>query len=161
MKKSISAFIVFYILWLVLAGVNQQELIAGAVVSALLAVVVGKLVNYEFGPRTLVTLVKYTFLYIPLFLWKLVLANFQMAKMVLSPTLPIKPGFVVLKTGLKSDIAKLSLANSITLTPGTLSLDIENEEVLIHWVKVEGETEAEHQALISKEFEKTLGGIFE
>lgn len=161
MKKTVSAFIVFYILWLVLAGVNLQELIAGALVSMLLAVVVGRVVNYEFGPNTIMAVVKYTFLYIPLFVWKLILANLQMAKIVLSPSLPIKPGFVVLKTGLKKDISKLSLANSITLTPGTLSVDMDEDEILVHWVSVEGDDPAEQQKLISKDFEKSLGGIFE
>ncbi len=161
MKKTVSAFIVFYVLWLVLAGVNLQELISGAVVSLLLALVVGKFVNYEFGPSTLVAVVKFTFLYIPLFIWKLILANLQMALIVLSPSLPIKPGFVVVKTGLQHDISKLSLANSITLTPGTLSIDIVEDEVLIHWVNVQGEDSTEQRDLISKDFEKSLGGIFE
>lgn len=161
MKKTVSTFIVFYVLWLVLAGVNLQELIAGALVAMLLALVAGKFVNYEFGPSSVVSVVKFTVMYIPLFIWKLVLANLQMAKIVLSPSLPIKPGFVVIKTGLQKDISKLSLANSITLTPGTLSIDVDEDEVLIHWVDVQGENEAEYMAQISKSFEKSLGGIFE
>jgi len=161
MKKTVSAFVVFYVLWLVLAGINLQELIAGAVVSLVLAVVLGNVVNYELNVGTILTAVKFTVMYIPLFIWKLILANFQMAKIVLSPVLPINPGFVVIKTGLTKDIAKLSLANSITLTPGTLSIDVDEDEVLIHWVDVQGEDEAEYMAQISKSFEKSLGGIFE
>ena len=161
MKKTVSAFVIFYVLWLVLGGINLQEVIVGALVSLVLALVLANLVGYELGVGSILTVVKFTVMYIPLFVWKLILANFQMAKIVLSPELPINPGFVVIKTGLTKDIAKLSLANSITLTPGTLSIDVDEDEVLIHWVDVQGDNGAQHMAQISKSFEKSLGGIFE
>lgn len=161
MKKTLSAFVVFYFLWLVLAGQHIQELIAGAVVSILLALIIGKVVNYDFGPEAVVVGVKYTILFVPLFIWKLILANLQMARIVLSPELPIEPGFVVVKTGLKKDISKLSLANAITMTPGTLSIDFSGDEVLIHWVAVQGGTPEEQGQNIAGSFEKRLGGIFE
>lgn len=161
MKKTVSAFIVFYGLWLVLAGIHVQELITGAVVSLALALLIGRLVNYEFGLGSVVSAVKYIVLYIPLFVWKMILANLDMARIVLTPKLPIKPGFVTVKTGLKSDIGRLTLANSITLTPGTLSIDVAEDEVLIHWVEVIGDTQAEYRDRISISFEKSLGGIFE
>lgn len=82
-------------------------------------------------------------------------------KIVLTPKLPINPGFVVVKTGLKKDISKLSLANAITLTPGTLSVDLVEDEVLIHWVTMTEGSQSDHRDVISKDFEKTLGGIFE
>ena len=61
-------------------------------------------------------------------------------------------------TNLKSDFSKLILANSITLTPGTLSLDIEEDGVLVHWVNVKGETEQDYKKNISQGFENILGG---
>lgn len=161
MKKTLSAFVVFYVLWLVLGGFHVQELIMGAVVSLALALVIGKVVNYEFGPETILVGVKYVVVFMPLFIWKLIQANLQMARIVLSPSLPIKPGFVLVKTGLKKDIAKLSLANAITLTPGTLSIDLGDDEVLVHWVDVQEGTPVEQGQAIAGSFEKTLGGIFE
>ena len=53
--------------------------------------------------------------------------------------LRIKPGIVRTRTALKSPIGRLILANSITLTPGTLSVDIEGDEIFVHWVNVESE----------------------
>jgi len=161
MKKTLSAFVVFYVLWLVLGGLHVQELMTGAVVSLALALIIGKVVNYEFGPETILVGVKYVVVFMPLFIWKLIQANLQMARIVLSPSLPIKPGFVVVKTALKKDIAKLSLANAITLTPGTLSIDVADDEVLIHWVDVQGGTPEDQGKAIAGSFEKTLGGIFE
>lgn len=161
MKKLVSTFIVFYALWLLLAGITTEELILGAVVSLLLAALVARLVSYEFGFSVVLQLVKYVVLFVPLFIWKLILANLHIAKIVLTPKLPINPGFVVVKTGLKKDISKLSLANAITMTPGTLSVDVAEDEVLIHWVTVKEGTASEHRDEISKDFEKQLGGIFE
>ncbi|PKM56107.1 MAG: Na+/H+ antiporter subunit D [Firmicutes bacterium HGW-Firmicutes-5] len=161
MKKTVSAFIVFYVLWLAIAGLSIQEWITGGIVSLVLALVLRSIVNYEFELGTIITVVKFTVLYLPLFIWKLLIANLQMAKIVLSPKLPINPGFVVVKTGLKKDISKLSLANSITLTPGTLSIEVADDEVLVHWVDVQGKDQADYRDQISISFEKTLGGIFE
>ncbi len=160
MKNKVSAFIVFYVLWIVLAGWHIQELIVGAIISALLALTVGSLIRYKLHPKDLGTVIKYVILFLPLFIWKLIQANIQMARIVLSPSLPIQPGFVVIQTDLKKDIAKLSLANAITLTPGTLSIDVNDDELLIHWVKVQGEDSQAHREGIAGAFEKALGGIF-
>lgn len=161
MKKLVSTFIVFYALWLLLAGIATSELILGAVVSLALAILVFKMVNYSFGPIVVVQGLKYVVLFIPLFIWKLILANLHVARIVLSKKLPIKPGFVVVKTSLKKDISKLSLANAITMTPGTLSIDVADDEILIHWITVNEGTASDHRNEISKDFEKQLGGIFE
>ena len=82
-----------------------------------------------------------------------------MAYRVLSPKLPINPKVVKVPTHLKSDFSKLVLANSITLTPGTLSLDVEDDYVLVHWVNAKTDEKEELQQHISKEFENILGGI--
>jgi len=52
------------------------------------------------------------------------------------------------------------LANSITLTPGTLSIDIVDDYIYVHTVDVKGKNEDENQKEISKSFENILGGIF-
>jgi multicomponent Na+:H+ antiporter subunit E len=74
--------------------------------------------------------------------------------------MPIKPGIVVIETQLKSDIAKLILANSITLTPGTFTLDVIGDKLLIHWINVKTEDIDEATNLIGRRFEKYLNVIF-
>jgi multicomponent Na+:H+ antiporter subunit E len=74
--------------------------------------------------------------------------------------LPIKPGIVVIKTELKNDLAKMILANSITLTPGTFTLDINNDKLLIHWINVKTDNTDEATKLIGERFEKYLKIIF-
>jgi multicomponent Na+:H+ antiporter subunit E len=99
--------------------------------------------------------------YLFVFIWQLLLANIDVARRVLSPTIPLNPGIVKVKTKLKGDFGKLTLANSITLTPGTLSIDIIDDELFVHTVFVKGETEEAKQQNIIEPFEKILGGIFE
>jgi multicomponent Na+:H+ antiporter subunit E len=81
---------------------------------------------------------------------------------VLHPQLPIKPGIVKVKTNLKSPIARVALANSITLTPGTLSIDITDDGYFyIHWIYVfSDDIEVATQKIVSQ-FERILIKIFE
>ena len=87
-------------------------------------------------------------------------ANIDVARRVINPSLPINPGIVAIKTNLKSDQAKLFLANSITLTPGTLTVDIVDDTLYIHWIDVESEKPREQKEKISAKFEKLLKGVF-
>lgn len=71
------------------------------------------------------------------FFKELVKSNLRLAAIVLSPDLPIKPGIVKVRTRLKSRMGRLMLANSITLTPGTLTVELDGEWIYVHWVRVE------------------------
>ena len=159
MKKTLSTFFTLWVIWVLIAGFSWMEIILGGVVSIILALIISKYVNYSFGFSIILKAIKFIVIYIPVFIYKLVIANFDMAYRVLSPKLPINPGFVKVPTDIKNDFGKLILANSITLTPGTLSLDVEDDHVLVHWVNVKGDDEKSHQQNISKEFETILGGI--
>ena len=158
--KYVATFLVLFASYVVLAGIHVQELILGAIVSVILTIILAKLVNYTIDYRFPVKLLVFVFAYLPVFIWQLILANFDVARRVISPKIPLNPGFVKIKTDLKGDFAKLTLANSITLTPGTLSVDIDNEYIYVHTVDVKGKTLEENTKNISGKFEKLLGGIF-
>jgi len=70
--------------------------------------------------------------YIPWLLHEIVTANFYVAYLVLSPKMPIDPQIIRFKTKLESDISWVTLANSITLTPGTITIDIADREFMVH-----------------------------
>ena len=93
---------------------------------------------------------------------ELVKANIDVAKRAFSRN--INPGFVKVKTDLKSDYGLSMLANSITLTPGTIVMDIyeeDNENYLyIHWIDVMSEDTSEAGEMIKGKFEKKIRGIF-
>ena len=101
-----------------------------------------------------------SFWYLLVFLLEMVKANLDVARRVISPTLPINPGIVKIKTELKSDYAKMVLANSITLTPGTLSVDIIDDYIYIHWIDVKTTDPEQAFKDIAETFEKILIKIF-
>lgn len=72
------------------------------------------------------------FLYIPWLLWQIVVASLQVASVVLNPRCPIDPAVVKFRTSLKNTTYRVILGNSITLTPGTITLRIEGDEFLVH-----------------------------
>lgn len=158
--KIIVTFISILLIYLLLAGFYVDELILGSVISAVLTGILVKTVDYSIDGLFPIKLVKYIVLYIPVFIYQLILANLDVARRVLSPKIPLNPGIVKVPTNIKSDLGKLTLANSITLTPGTLSLDVTEDAVLVHTVEVKGDTEEQKQQNISEPFEKILGGIF-
>lgn len=90
----------------------------------------------------------------------MVKSNIDVALRVIQPSLPINPGIIKVKTHLKTPIGKMLLANSITLTPGTITVDIQEDTLYIHWIDVEStDIEAATQKIVSK-FEKYLEVIY-
>lgn len=71
-------------------------------------------------------------IYIPWLIWQIIISSLQVAYVVLHPKLPIDPALVRFKTRLGNTSAKVILGNSITLTPGTITLEIEKDEFLVH-----------------------------
>jgi multicomponent Na+:H+ antiporter subunit E len=101
--------------------------------------------------------------YIPIFIWECIKANIDVAYRVGHPDTPINPGIVKVKTSLKSDTGLTFLANSITLTPGTMSVDIDevNGFLYIHWIDVKDKDIQRATEIIVKKFENILERIFE
>jgi len=138
-----------------------QELGVGIIVAVVIALLTSK--NFTglglkyFHPRRMAYFIAFFFV----FLKEMVKANLNMARIVLSPSLPIKPGIVEIETGLKQPSAKLLLGNAITLTPGTMTLDYRGSNVYIHWVDVKNEDPKKAGEIIKGSFEKLLKGVFQ
>jgi multicomponent Na+:H+ antiporter subunit E len=102
--------------------------------------------------------------YIPVFLWECVKANIDVASRVLHPDLPIRPGTLAVKVVLKSDTGLTFLANSLTLTPGTTSVDIDKEKgiLYVHWIYVkDGYADGSKKLPVVERFENILKKVFE
>jgi multicomponent Na+:H+ antiporter subunit E len=91
-----------------------------------------------------------------MFAWEIVKANWDVAKRVVTPTVNINPGIVKIKTKLKSNLGRLVLANSITLTPGTLTIDVIDDTLYIHWIDVSTQDVQKASEEIAAVFEKYL-----
>jgi multicomponent Na+:H+ antiporter subunit E len=99
--------------------------------------------------------------YLVVFIWECIKANIDVAYRVLHPAMPIRPGIVKVKTTLKSDMAKMLLANSITMTPGTISVDIIDDYLYIHWIYISSEDPEVYTEIITGAFEKYIKRIIE
>lgn len=95
------------------------------------------------------------------FLWECIKANIDVMYRVVHPKMPVKPGIVKVKSSLKTDIGKVFLANSITMTPGTITVDIIDDYFYVHWIFVHSKDPAIYTQKILGRFEKYLKRIFE
>ena len=86
----------------------------------------------EVARRALLPRISLLLIYPFFLIFKIYLASFKMVPAVL--TEKIDPRIVHFRTRLKSDMARVLLANSITLTPGTLTLDLNNDHLIVHWL---------------------------
>lgn len=130
-------FVTLMLFWLMLSGkLDTDVLIVGAVASLIIALLyrdgLSFFTEFRFTPQAMVA----GFRYYGYFLRELFKSNLKMAAIVLSPSLPITPGIVKVRTRLKSRMGRLMLANSITLTPGTLTVEMAGEWLYIHCVTV-------------------------
>ena len=96
-----------------------------------------------------------------IFLWECIKANIDVMYRVIHPKMPVKPGIVKVKSSLKTDIGKVFLANSITMTPGTITVDIIDDYYYVHWIFVHSKDPAIYTQKILGRFEKYLKRIFE
>lgn len=180
MKKAkfpaiLSTAVVCYIFWLLITGqiaaiftgdASWQILVAGGIVSVITALFTARFFVHEKAFHFLNPKRLFAGLYYCLFAfqWELIKANVDVAKRALSPKKAINPGIVKIKTDLESEYALSSLANSITLTPGTITLDIveENGEnyYYIHWIDVATEDIDEASDAIAGTLEKWVRRIW-
>ncbi|HBF87227.1 MAG TPA: hypothetical protein DDX39_01195 [Bacteroidales bacterium] len=161
-KNVIVAFVVMMISWLLLNwSFNPIILVVGVILSLAISVIFcGKCSVFE-GIKITPKAFLYTFIYLFVFIRELIKANIDVTKRVLSPTLPINPGIVKIKTNLKSKMARLILANSITLTPGTFTVHIEGDFFYIHWISVEAKNIEEATQKIADTFENILKELYD
>ncbi|MCW8861469.1 MAG: Na+/H+ antiporter subunit E [Rhodospirillales bacterium] len=139
MLRSLSLGAVLFATWLLLSGFYDDPLLLGlGVVSTVLVVYIAHrmdVIDHEGHP------VQLSFggvMYWPWLLWEIVKSNIGVAKVILSPSMPATPVFFKIKSSQKTDLGRTIYANSITLTPGTITVAIDGEDFLIHALTREG-----------------------
>lgn len=165
-----STFIVCYALWMLLVwSTATRELVLGAVVAAVAAWFSGRFFVHEnpahlFSPVRLAAMVIYC---LGVFMWELIKANVNMARLVLSPKMKYNAGIIRVPGSekIKSMYGLAMVANSITLTPGTITLDISEDEdgnnyYYIHWVDVTETDREKAGEIIKGTMEKWIGRIW-
>ena len=127
-------YIFFFLVWMIFNGAITAEIVLfGLVISAVMYIFICKFMNFSIRkdlaymkrlPRILQ--------YICVLVWEIVKANFAVMKLMTASRYELEPVLVRFRTDLKTKQARVALANSITLTPGTITVSLEEDEYVVH-----------------------------
>lgn len=168
--KRLVLFAFAFLFWLLIAWpvapsdghLLWGDIAAGAVVAGLVALVLREIVTQRFGRLLEPARFFWAAVYALVFTYYVVKANLDVAYRVLHPAMPIRPGIVRAASKLRSASARTALANCITLTPGTLTVDIsEDGTFYVHWINVLTVEEEETTRQILGRFEWFIQKILE
>lgn len=126
-----------FIVWLAWSGHYHALTISLGAVSCLVVAAIIKRMGLISREPTLTALPLRTFLYLPWLTWEVIKANIDVARRILSPSLPISPRIIKTRAGQRTDVGQVFYANSITLTPGTVSVDIAGDTITVHALTAE------------------------
>ena len=161
-------FVLAFIVWVLLTWpfangkIDFQVVIAGVIAAFLIAVLFHEILPKEHLVFISPVRVFWGLVYVPVFFYYIMKANLDVVYRALHPKMPIKPGIVKIKTNLKTESGITALANSITLTPGTLTVDLTDDGFLyVHWINVKSDDIEQATKLIARRFEWFLKRIFE
>jgi multicomponent Na+:H+ antiporter subunit E len=132
-QNFIGTTVILFAFWMLLSGkFDAFHLTLGIICSALIAYLFHDLLfaNVRVGDMRII----FTrfIVYIPWLILQIVLSNIHVALLVLRPKMPICPQIIKFETKLETDISCVALANSITLTPGTITMDIKDGVYYVH-----------------------------
>lgn len=161
-------FLLAFIVWVFLTWpfaegkIDIQVIIAGLIASLIVAILFHEILPQEHIVFISPVRIFWTVVYIPVFFYYVIKANFDVVYRALHPRMPINPGIVKIKTNLKTQSGITALANSITLTPGTLTVDLTDDGFLyVHWINVKSDDVDKATEFIARRFEWFLQKIFE
>ncbi len=160
--RYITVFILSLILWILLTfRLTVPNIITGSVAALICSLIFSK--YYFSNVHKFLQPHRYFWfiIYLVVFIWACIKANFDVAYRVLHPAMPIRPGIVRVKTSLKSEFARTLLANSITMTPGTITVDIIDDFFYIHWIYISSEDPEVYTKIIIGKFENYIKKIVE
>lgn len=127
-------FLLFFLIWVIFNGQLTWEIAAfGVVIATVMYLFICKFMGYK--PEMDLILCRKFFLilqYVFVLVKEIVKANYAVIKMIMSSRYEIEPVIVRFRTDLKTAPARILLANSITLTPGTITVSLEGDEYVVH-----------------------------
>jgi len=163
--KIVLIAIPLFILYLIFAGTfSIEDVVFGALASLIVSTLISEVLVKQHKKLTelnrLAVLIKYFFHYITAIEFR---AHSDVIKRIFSPKMPINPGIVKVPYHVETDYALVTIANSITNTPGTVTVDVDKEEkkLFVHWIDVKGIDEKLTYEKISKTFEEYAKRIFD
>jgi multicomponent Na+:H+ antiporter subunit E len=160
-EKTFGIFLTFCLMvvfWILLSGIfDAFHLISGLLCCAIVAIISQDLLVKGKTEKKLLKSLR-LIIYIPWELWQIVLANIDVAYRVLHPKMPIDPLIIEFETTLRGEFSLVTLANSITLTPGTITILVEPERgaFLVHAIA----KEPAEALLVDQTMQKKVAHVF-
>lgn len=156
-----STFSILFAAWLLFAGPpDAYSLAAGLISSAVLAFFTFRffLEDHEAGARHLIPNPLLLLLYLPYLLYRIYAASFVLVFDMITGRM--NPRVVHFRTRLRSDLARAVLCSSITLTPGTIAILIDEDHLLVHWFTAESSHSHQARREIAESMERFLKRIW-
>ncbi len=133
--RLIGTTVLLFALWLLMSGVYKPLVIGFGVASVLLAVYVVRRMDAVDGEHLEIRLRPFgSFGYLGWLMVEIAKANWAVTKIILSPAMPIRQHLFEVPNSQGTDLGRVIFANSITLTPGTISVETEDNHFLVHAV---------------------------
>lgn len=127
-------FLLFFLVWLIFNGkVTLEIIIFGLVIAALMFAFICKFMGHSIHREmNYMKKIGYFFRYILILIWEIIKANMAVIHLILTDREEVEPVLISFRTTLKTEMAKAILANSITLTPGTITVSLEEDKLVVH-----------------------------
>lgn len=146
------------LVWMFLTGsLTANSLVEGFIIGYLVLWLASPL----FGPTTYFRKFRQTVLFILFFLQELVIATFRVVRVVIAPGLNVRPAIIAVPLDVQSDLGITLLANLVTLTPGSLSLDISSDRKVLYVHVMHVEDVEKSRAEIKQGFERRVRALFD
>ncbi|MCK5148413.1 Na+/H+ antiporter subunit E [bacterium] len=151
-----------WVFWILAAGNSDLlTLIVGGVAAIFIGILWGKRLYVNSHKAFDIRRWFWALIFLFIFIWEIIKANFDVAYRVLHPKRPLSPGILYVKSQLKSTWGRVFLANAITLTPGTLTIDIQEDLLYIHCIRIKPNELSVLRNKIVARFDRYLIKIFD
>lgn len=127
-------YLLFFMIWIILNGkVTLEITIFGLVISAFMYAFICKFMNHTVKKDIFVIRKSgYIIAYLGVLFWEIIKANIAVLKLIFSSKYEMEPALINFTTSLKTKGARVLLANAITLTPGTITVSLEEDKFVVH-----------------------------
>ncbi|KUG14355.1 na(+)/h(+) antiporter subunit e [hydrocarbon metagenome] len=152
-------FLILFSFWIILSGYfDTFHLGAGIICCAIVTFISADLLFQS--TRTIAssagTFIRFL-LFIPRLMVSILVANIDVAYRILHPKMPVDPGIITVETPFQDDVLRTAFATAMTLTPGTITVDVSGSTFIVHALMKE---QSEKDLVVDQEMERRLAGIF-
>jgi multicomponent Na+:H+ antiporter subunit E len=141
--RLVSLAVVLFLLWLGLSGHYTPFLVGAGAGAAILCVIVAARMGVADAEGHAVHLARGALTYFPWLFWEIAKSAWAVSKLILNPRLPISPTMTKVEASQRTTVGVVTYANSITLTPGTITTGVKDNVLTVHALARDGALDLE------------------